>query len=123
MKNTFYEFDPVLYPIKLWIIVTNSNKIINDKFYAYPEGEIGIDFTKVDAGVILSRHRESKLIGILIVFENTKRFTVENITHETCHATEEIWKHLYEQEWGSEANAYLSGWIADCCWKVKTGKV
>ena len=77
----------------------------------------------MDAGAILSRHRESKLIGILIIFENKKYFTIENIAHETSHATEMIWQHLYEQEWGSEANAYLSGWIADCCWKVKTGKV
>ena len=44
MKNTFYEFDPVLYPMKLWVVVTNSEKILNDRFYLYPEEKIEINF-------------------------------------------------------------------------------
>ena len=123
MKNTFYEFDPVLYPMKLWIIVTDSPKIVNNKFHSYPSGEIEMDFVKIDAGVITAVHRETKDIGILMVFQKTKYLTMETITHETCHATEQIWRHLSEEHYGDEANAYLSGWIADCCWKVKTGKL
>lgn len=122
-KNVFHEFDPVIYPLKLWVVMTNSVEIINERFSSYPKGEIEMDFRKFDAGVILAVKKEDKNIGILMVFENAKHFTIETIAHETSHAVREIWKHLKEDYYGDEATAYLSGWIADCCWKVKTGKL
>ena len=75
------------------------------------------------AAADIALKKEDNLIGILIVFENVKSFTVKTIAHETAHAVKQIWNHLGEDYFGDEATAYLSGWIADCCWKVKIGKV
>ena len=122
MKNTFYEFDPVLYPIKLWVVVTNDNKILNERFEWYPKEEINIDFNIHNACTGLAIKKEGKRFGILIVFENNKQLDIKNISHETSHAIKRIWNHLGEDYFGDESTAYLAGWIADCCWKVKTGK-
>ena len=123
MKNTFYEFDPVLYPIKLWVVVTNNNDILNDRFSWYPEENIKIDFDKATAVTGMALKKDDKALGVLIVFENSKQLDMKNITHETSHAIKRIWNHLNEEYFGDEATAYLAGWIADCCWKVKTGKL
>ena len=122
-KTTFHEFDPAIYPVKLWISITNDLGAIKEKFKLYPsQQEISINFSQKDALAGLVYHIENKKIGVLIVFESKKCCTIENITHECYHAVDEIWKHLSEEYWGSEATAYLIGWMADCCWKVKTRK-
>jgi len=123
MKNTFYEFDPVIYPVKLWVVVTDSNKILNDRFSWYPEEKIDVDFNIVNAATGMALKKDGKLLGVLIVFETSKQMNVKNIAHETSHAVKKIWNHLHEDFFADEATAYLSGWIADCCWKVKTGKL
>ena len=68
------------------------------------------------------QHKESRKKGILILFENKKAMSVKYIAHESSHAAHELWKHLGEDFFGNEANAYFIGWVADCCNKVKTGK-
>jgi len=123
MKNIFHEFDPVLYPVKLWVIVTDNNKVLNDRFSWYPKEDINIDFNISNATAGIALKKKGELLGVLIVFENSKQLNVKNIAHETSHAVRRIWNHLGEDYFGDEATAYLSGWIADCCWKVKTGKV
>lgn len=62
--------------------------------------------------------------GVLIRFENKAAMTVRNITHEAVHAALEIFDYVGARTThdNQEPFAYLVGWIADCCNKVKTDK-
>lgn len=35
-----YEFDPVIYPYKLWIVVDKNPDVLSDMFYEYKGGII-----------------------------------------------------------------------------------
>lgn len=123
-KTIIHQFDPVIYPVKLWVSITNDNNALNEQFqWAYDEPKIDIDFESFDAITGAARQKESKLFGILIVFENKKLCSLKNIAHESSHAVDEIWRRLGEERAGNEANAYLIGWIAECIEKVKLNKI
>lgn len=120
---TFYEFDPVLYPMRLWIVVTNNIDLVNEKFESYPEGEDLILGRGSDGGVRTVMHKKKKYIGVIMMFTSKRIMTVECIAHESAHTATEVWHHLHEYNIANEANAYLTGWVAECCWKVKIGKL
>lgn len=122
-KVVFHQFDPIIYPVKIWVVVTNNNKIINERFESHPDGlPLLFDFENFNAGIFRVVNKEDGLKGVLIIFSNKKALTPKIIAHETAHATEEIWEYLNESRMGNEANAYLTGWIVDCIWQVKTNK-
>lgn len=128
MKNKIiiHEFDPVIYPRKLWIVVTKDMSIITNNFLdknskgeMIYSGDIGSDFHAITQKVT---HKESRLHGSIIVFGNKAALTSKNIAHESTHAARQIWNELGEDVTGEEADAYLVGWIAECCEKVKLNK-
>lgn len=122
-KVQIHQFDPVIYPVKLWIAITKNNKALNERFkWTYKDSDIDIDWNLSDAITGTVTQRENNLFGVLIVFENKKSCTVSNITHESIHAVSDIWERLGESKIGNEANAYLAGWIAECIEKVKRNK-
>jgi len=121
-KVQFHQFDPVIYPVKIWIVITNNIDVINERFHAYPNCRIEIDFKKFDAGSILVVNKETLDIGSLLIFDNKKSLKVQTLTHEAMHTARDIWQHLGEDEPGREAEAYLIGWITDCIWRVKNNK-
>lgn len=121
-KAIIHEFDPVLYPLKLWISITNNCEALSERFIWYNDGKIDIDFENDDAITGLVRQKDG-FIGVLIVFENKKMCNIKNITHEASHAVDDFWTRLGERNVGHEANAYLIGWIAECIEKVKLNKL
>lgn len=122
-KTIIHQFDPLIYPVKLWVAITKDNKSLNERFmWKYDNSDIDIDFDNNDGITGLVKSRENNLIGVLIVFENKKAVTISNIAHESSHAVDDIWTRIGEKNVGHEANAYLIGWIAKCINEAKNSK-
>lgn len=126
-KVTIHQFDPVIYPFKLWVVISNNLPEIESNFI---EGktlepiDLGDIEEHADAFVLQDyvTHKETNTNGFLIVFKNKKACTVPVMAHEATHVVRFIWEYLSENETGIEADAYLVEWVVDCINKVKTGK-
>jgi len=124
-KTIIHEFDPVIYPVKLWVCITTNFEPLKERFYdSEGKTELDLEDLKDAAAAITCRvvSKEHNDVGILIVFTLHKYTDTERITHEAAHAVDFVWEYIKEDTPSPEANAYLSGWIAKCCWEVKTGK-
>ncbi len=122
MKTLIHKFDSILYPIKLWIAVTNDGTELQDKF-VYHDTREAIDITTLKGSETVTFHvtekEGDKHKGVLIIFCDKKFLTIRTIAHEATHASDMIWNHIGERASGEEANAYLVGWIAQCIEEVK----
>lgn len=118
-----YEFDPIIYPVKIWVSVTNDLSLIEEKFLHYPSLEFyDKNFEdKMERFTQMVTDRETRLIGILLVFRHKRLLTPGKVAHEVVHATRKIWGHLGEVNVGMEADAYLVEWIMECVELVKKG--
>ena len=119
------RFDPVIYPQKLWVAVTEDATELNGLFVKEYEGE-PINFEvyefkeKYEALTIRVRSK-TRHFGVLIIFK-PKFLDVKTIAHEASHAAGYIFHHIGADMDCGEPTAYLMGWIADCCWKMKNSK-
>lgn len=118
MKKIF-EYNPVIYPRKLWVSVGASTKELNEVFE-----EVGDMEDSAIATVYSVCRTENKMGGMLIRFNNRMDMTPSVIAHESVHAAMGIYGYV-----GAEVDldnqepfAYLVGWIADCIWQSKIGK-
>ena len=125
-KVIIHQFDPVIYPRKVWIAITSDLKNISDMFLdKNSKGEmiyIESISNKFHAITQLVTQKETNYLGVVIVFSLKSSITIKNIAHEATHAARIIWDELGEDLTGEEADAYLVGWIAECCEKVKNNK-
>jgi len=115
------RFDPIIYPQKLWVCVGNDFKKLNGLFSDIDDNT-DIDFGKYknyEAVTINTLEKETKQFGVLIIFR-PKYFDCKTIAHEASHATGYMFHHIGADMDCGEPTAYLIGWIADCCWKIKT---
>lgn len=127
VKVQIHEFDPIIYPFKLWVVISNNLPEIESNFI---EGSTSnpIDLNNIenhaDAFVLDGYliHKETRKNGFLVVFRNKVACTVPVMAHEATHAARFIWDHLGEENTGTEADAYLVEWIVDCIYQVKTNK-
>lgn len=124
IKTIIHEFDPVIYPRKLWIVATSNMRVITDRFLdKESKGEMtyinGDNFSAITQKVT---EKGSLKYGVIIIFLSKYQMTTKLIAHEATHAARKIWNELGEDVIGEEANAYLVGWIAECCEKVKLNK-
>lgn len=112
-----HEFDPVIYPLKLWVAV--STDTFSDRF----EGVSEWDDT-ADAIVDCVRDKQRNLGGILVRYESKNAITISNIAHESSHIAMNIFDYIGAKVdlANQETFSYLVGWIADCINQVRTGK-
>ena len=110
------EYDPQIYPCRLWVAVTTDLKSLSDKFNDVSTG-VGIDTSFIYDHEAVTYYVQSKEkpkhYGILIASTAKHYFTTKLIAHEATHGAEFIWQHVGEKRRGSEADAYLVGWIAE----------
>jgi hypothetical protein len=125
MKSKIFEFDPVIYPIKLWIIDCLDTKIIKLEFEEFDGSQL--NYSLHDHAVCLSynqmivRKRTGKY-GFLVTIKEINDLTIPQMAHEATHIARFMWDYLGEVNTGIEADAYLVGWIAGCIEKVKNSK-
>lgn len=113
-KPTIYTFDPVIYPRRVWIAVTNESNL--EGFSGVPKMD-----KYADAEVSEVHDDVNNLGGVLIRFENIQAISAGNITHESNHAAIAIFDYVgakFEYS-NQEPFCYLVGWIAKCCAEVK----
>jgi hypothetical protein len=123
-KVIIHQFDPVIYPFKLWVSITDDLTAISERFIDHKSGkELNTD--NLDKTIAFTQNVEQKsdrLIGAIIVFGRKGYCSTKIIAHEATHAARMLWDHVGEDATGMEADAYLVGWIADCIEKVKLNK-
>lgn len=116
------EFKNDIYPRKLWI--ATSWESVEDKFKSYGNYVLEKSKTAWAATYPQVTNKETGDYGVLIVFHDYMELggskIVENIAHESLHATNAIFNDL-GIEYGlmhDEHAAYMVGWVANCCWQV-----
>lgn len=121
-----HEFDPLIYPRKLWIAITNDCDSIKNQFDYEYENELEDVMENSDAFVFPCTHKESRRLGVCVIFKNRKYMSVKNIAHESVHVASNIFLDcnmtMGFDEGKDEHFAYLAGWAADCINQVKTNK-
>ena len=119
-----HQFNPEIYPYKLWIVITADEKIIKKHFNDSNDEELDVEIfstSKAITGRVINKETRDK--GILIVFKTKRFITMNTVAHESTHAARFIWNMMGEKEViGVESDAYLVGWIAGCCENVRRYK-
>ena len=128
-----YEFDPVIYPFKLWVARKGTTiEQIDKVFEALCEDNIGCSFkenhtlptigTAVRTYVV--GHKKQGVTGCLVVFGyNTK---VKHLSHEADHCADWLFTQIGETERDyehGECYAYYQSWVFDCLYNVFRGKI
>lgn len=115
-KSIIHEFDPVIYPVKIWIAITDDLNEVSEIFMDYDTKEgISPKFNdKLQAFIQPVARMSDGKIGFLSVFRSMKYCDTKTIAHEATHVARFIWDYLGETITGTEADAYLVGWIAEC---------
>lgn len=124
-KVEIHQFDPVIYPVKLWVAITEDVQYLSERFVAHPSGK-PLNNEPADSLFAFTQMVESKengFYGVMIIFGEVENVISKYIAHEATHAARKIWDHIGERTTGEEADAYLVGWIADCIEKVKLNKL
>ena len=120
------EIDIPIYNKVLWVAVSNDGKELNGKYKHADEGcDLVFDerFLKFEAITAKVYEIESRNFGVLIVFRGLKYMNCRAIAHEASHAAGYLYSYMNEDiRHSDEPYSYLVGWIADCCWKIKTSK-
>jgi len=120
-----HEFDPVIYPYKVWVIVEKLPTHIADYFDEYSGAPILFEPGDVDrheAFTMPATHKNQKRFGVILYFRNTRSMTFELVAHEATHAAKYLFEHIGADAKQHEPLEYVVGWIAGCCEKVKKGK-
>lgn len=109
-----HEFDPVIYPYKLWIVVDKVPNIIADKFNDY-KGDvienIDPDTKNMDAFAMQVSKKEDKTLGAVIFFRSKKSMSYELVAHESSHAAKYLFEHIGADVKEHEPFEYVIGWI------------
>lgn len=121
MGYRFAEFDPLIYPRKIWVAINVPTEHLNKTLDGIKDMDESINATAITTG----RTIPDKKGGILIRFNKMEDVTASTVTHESIHAALFVFEYIdaVVNAENQEPFAYLAGWIADCIWRVKTGKV
>lgn len=118
------RYNPVIYPVKLWIVGGWSEKELKAKFRS--DWVIEWKRSEYMAMSVINKpviERRSRYLGfVLIVGDNYDgKNRVRYICHEASHICDFIWEHLGCDSVDGEANAYLMGWVGECINKFLEG--
>lgn len=117
-----HEFDPVIYPRKIWITYDATPDELNDYF---PTGDYLDNKFKEENGYEGITYRtadRNNKGGVLIRFaDNNEAMESWNMLHEAIHAAGIICQYVGIQADfdNDEAFTYLATWIMKCCERVK----
>lgn len=131
-----HEFNPIIYPFRLWVGINVKPKEIKDKFFAYNFDDTVSDFTDkelssttVAATTYPVCSREDNWIGAFVNIRRKDKCTVGVMAHEATHVCDLISDRLglvgeIDKMFShGEARAYIVEWVANCINEVKINKV
>lgn len=119
------EFNPQIYPFRLWIGENVPYEEVEEKFWALTTETERTDFTievyeknsLIVATCFPVCDKESGWCGIFLQVWNPKQFNVGFIAHEASHVTDFVFEKFDIESNGfngGEARAYFTQWVADC---------
>lgn len=110
-SDKIFEYDPVIYPLKLWIYIGEEFSKLNNKF------DEPIEPLDEDEDAVTYEIKQGENSGILILFRNRSVMTTQIIAHESSHAAMFIFDYINSEisTIAQEPFAYLLGWVAKCC--------
>ena len=118
-----HEFDPLIYPRKVWVTYDATAKELNEMF---PDGDgSGSMFTddmSICYGMTCKVYDTTNdKGGVLIRFSNKDSMTSWNMAHECVHAATGIFSYISAEISTSndEPFAYLVTWLMRCCEATK----
>lgn len=119
-----HEFDPAIYPTRLWVTKDATREEMRETFYFLDDKDEVVDDPQLAEGSRLPyastyavAHKENHWMGCLVVIWLPRRCGVDNVAHEASHCTDYLCDHLGVNgfNWdGGEARAYYLGWAAKC---------
>lgn len=118
-----HQFDPVIYPVKLWVIKYPTLEAIYNNFTIYDGKELNLNISEATLVSTYNKiivKKDINKYGVLISIFG--KINCSHVAHEATHAARVIWDWLCEDSTGAEADAYLVGWIADCIDQVNKNK-
>lgn len=128
-----YEFDPVIYPTRLYVAINPPFEKVDKMFYMLNnDGEV-VDEAKKEynshfsaiATTFIVANKKDNWKGCLVVIWRRKECGAGICAHEATHIYDWLDKEmgLDCQEWDNdEPKAYMVQWIANCIDKVLRGK-
>lgn len=133
--SKIYEFNPVIYPFRLYVAVNPTFEEVEETFYAYDvetnerSNMLKDDFYN-DYGTIATCypivHKKDAWISILVRIRLKGQMDAGTIAHEASHICDFVCQRygIYRNGFNEgEATGYLTGWIANCINSVKRNKV
>jgi len=123
--KVIYEFDPVIYPYKLWVIVSKKPVVVADNFLEYsgnPILNIEKDTERLGAFTMSVMDKKKTSFGVVIYFRSKNDISYSLTAHESSHAAKFLFKHIEAAVEPHEPFEYVVGWIAGCIEKVKNNR-
>ena len=114
----YFEYDPVIYPRKLWVHIGYDLKELAPKAFCNIVVDENKDYYGVEYGEVIRKSDDK--YGILVSFPKRKDMTMDICVHEASHVCDDLEKAT-GLEHGGESSAYLIGWIASCINKALLG--
>lgn len=136
-SGTIYEFNPAVYPFRLWVGINVQAQEIKDKFFAWNIGDDTVsDIVDSDlyGNTIAATTypvccKEDNWIGAFVHIRRKDRCSVGVIAHEASHVCDFLSDrlglvgevdNLFSH---GEARAYFIEWVANRINDVNTGKI
>lgn len=123
ISENIWEFDPQVYPQLLWVAVNPTDDEIKNFVTTYnnEEKNLILDFTSSHAVVHHVHLKDNPDTGSIIAFKNKEELNFKIVTHEAVHVVNNVYMvcHIDHNLNNDEPTAYLAGWVAKCCEKVK----
>ena len=130
-EDKIYEFDPLIYPTRVWVGVNVPYKDVSEKFYSILSDGSLDDFSEAVENQGMTpiatcypvRDKESGWRGIFCHIQRPKMAGVGAMAHEAEHIVCWICEMFGIQSAtfdDSEPRAYLIQWVAECINEVKS---
>lgn len=120
-KVTIHQFDPEIYPFKIWVCISDNHDEVVKSFLNSetdkPFAECDLSHLSAYASKVI--HRESRLYGTLLTFRSKDDMSPAIVAHEASHAAKFLFEHISADVAPHEPFEYLLGWIVDKCFIVK----
>lgn len=128
-----YEFDPVIYPTRLWvarssITIDEIDEVfdaINDEGYGVPFRSRHHSLLEVgtDAVTFVVGHKKKNITGCLVVVSS--KCYVRTLSHEADHCADYLFETIGDTERTydhGEPYAYYQSWVFECLYNIIRGK-
>jgi len=122
-KPIIYEFDPVIYPRKLWVCIGLDADFVNGHFHGVECEKLNFDANaNYDAITFDEIVRNCNgYIGELVVFHSKNDMRMGIIAHEASHVVDGI-ENAIGMTHGDEPSAYLFEWVCKSINLARLGK-